>query len=175
MGKNLLILLAGVILFSGCASIPTKDIRTDAQASLKTNFSGYKTYAWLGAAAILNDPYGQWKTPSFNATLEVKYLIDRELRKRGMSENSINPDLVVAFAGGVDMASLKLKVDPESKMTVLSNVPQAGLLVVLVDRASGYVNWAAVATGELQKNPSMKTAKGRLDYAVTEMFKKLPK
>ena len=48
-----------LMLLAGCASVPTKDIQVDAQADPKANFSGYKTYAWLGAAAIVNDPYGQ--------------------------------------------------------------------------------------------------------------------
>jgi uncharacterized protein YceK len=175
MFKNYILLLVSIVLFSGCASIPTKDIKVDAQADPSTNFSGYKTYEWLGAAAILHDPYGQWKTPSFDATLELKHLIDRELRKRGLSENSTNPDLIVAFACGVDMEALKLKENPEIQMNVLSNVPSAGLLVVLIDSRTGFVNWAGVAIGELQKNPSTQMAKARLDYAVTEMFKKLPK
>jgi hypothetical protein len=175
MFKNCVLLLVSVVLFSGCAAVPTKDIRTDAQADPKTNFGGYKTYAWLGNAVILNDPQSQWKIPSFDASAEIKYLIDRELRKHGMSESYSNPDLIVAFSAGVDMANLKLKVDPETKMNMLSNVPAAGLLVVLVDRQSGFTKWAGVATAEIQKNPSTRTAKGRLDYAVTELFKKLPK
>jgi hypothetical protein len=175
MFKSYVLLLVSVLLFSGCAAVPTKDIRTDAQADPKTNFSGYKTYAWLGTAAILNDPYGQWKIPSFDATAEIKYLIDRELRKRGMSESYSNPDLIVVFAAGVDMENLKLKVDPATKMNMLSNVPAAGLVVALVDSQSGFTKWVGVATGEIQKNPDTRMAKGRLDYAVTEMFKKLPK
>jgi hypothetical protein len=174
MCKSCVLLLVSVMLFSGCAAVPTKDIQVQAQADAKTNFSGYKTYAWLGSAAVLNDPYGQWKTPSFDATAEIKSLIDRELLKRGMSESSSNPDLVVMFAAGVDMDALKIKVDPD-KITILSNVPTGGLMVVLADSKSGYVNWAGVATAELQKNPSARTAKARLDYAVTEMFKTLPK
>jgi hypothetical protein len=174
MCKSYVLLLVSVILFSGCSTVPTKDIQVKAQADTKTNFSGYKTYAWLGAATVLNDPYGQWKTPSFDASAEIKHLIDRELLKRGMSESSSNPDLIVMFAAGVDMDALKIKVDPD-KITILSNVPAAGLMVVLVDRKSGFVNWAGVATAEIQKKSNERMAKARLDYAVTEMFKKLPK
>ncbi len=163
------------ILLCGCASVPTKDIRVETQADPKTNFGGYKTYAWLGSAAVVNDPYGQWKIPSFDAVAEIKYLIDRELRKRGMSESYVNPDLIVVFAAGVDMETLKLKVDPATKIDVLTNAPTGGLIVALVDSRSGFVNWAGVATAEVLKNPDTRTVKGRLDYAVTEMFKKLPK
>ena len=164
-----------LILFAGCASVPTKDIKIDSQADPKANFSGYKTYAWLGAAAIVNDPYGQWEPPPFDADAEIKFLIDRELRKRGMAEDSVNPDMIVAFAAGINMDALGVKTDPETKSKMLENVPQGGLAVVLVDADTGFAIWVGVATAELQESPDAQTVKGRLDYAVTQMFKKLPK
>jgi hypothetical protein len=164
-----------LMLIAGCSSVPTKDIQVDAQADPKANFSGYKTYAWLGAAAIVNDPYGQWEPPQFDADAEIMFLIDRKLRKRGMSENTAGPDLVIAFAAGIDMEALGLKVDTKTKMDMLENVPQGGLVVVFVDSGSGFVIWVGVATAELQENPDTQTVKARLDYAVTQLFKKLPK
>ena len=93
MKKATLFFFAGVLtLIAGCMTVPTKDIKVDAQADPKANFSGYKSYAWLGSAAIVNDAFGQWEPPNFDADAEIKYLIDRELRKRGMSEDSANPD-----------------------------------------------------------------------------------
>ena len=177
MNKVAILIITGFMLVSGCSSVPTKDIAVDAQADAKANFSGYKSYTWLGSAAIINDPYGQWEIPEFDADAEIKYLIDRELRKRGMSQSSplINPDMIVAFAAGIDMDALELKVDPDSKIDMLVSVPQGGLLVILVDGQSGFVIWAGVATAEIQESPSAKTVKARLDYAVTELFRKLPK
>ena len=175
MNRNYLLLFVSAMLLSGCSSIPTKDIEIDAVADPKANFSGYKDYAWLGSAAIISDPYGQWEPPEFDADAEIKFLIDRELRKRGMSENSANPDLVVAFAAGIDMDALGLKMDPESKIKTLANVPSGGLLIALVDADSGTVIWVGVAVAELTEQPDVETVKGRLNYAVTKLFKKLPK
>ena len=173
--RHLSILFILLVLVTGCATIQTKDIQIDAQADPKANFSAYKTYAWLGAAAIVNDPRGQWEPPSFDADAEIMFLIDSELRKRGMSETTSDPDLVVAYAAGIDMEALGLKVDPKTKMDVVKNVPQGGIVTVLIDSQSGFVIWVGVATGEVQENPDAKTAKARLDYAVTQMFKRLPK
>ncbi len=176
MNRNYLpVFIIVLMLLAGCASVPTKDIQVDAQVDPKANFSGYKTYAWLGAAAIVNDPYGQWEPPQFDADAEIMFLIDRELRKRGMSENTADPDLVIAFAAGIDMEALGLKVDTGTKMDVLENVPQGGLAVVLVDSKSGFVIWVGVAIAEIQESPDTKTVKARLEYAVTQLFKKLPK
>jgi hypothetical protein len=154
--------------------VPVKDIKVDAQADPKAKFSGYKTYTWLGTAAILNDPDGKWEPRGFDADAEIKFLVDRELRKRGMSENLTNPDLAVGFALGVDMDALGLKVDPKTKMDVLQNVPQAALLLALVDVESGFVIYVGAATAEIQENVDEKTAKARLDYAVTQLIQKIP-
>lgn len=176
MNKILIIILSTIFMFlSGCTSVPTKDIQIDAQANPKANFSGYKSYALLGTAEIVNDPYGQWEPPEFDADSEITYLIDRELRKRGMSEIATGPDLYIVFAAGIDMEALSLKEDPDSKMKILKNVPQGGLVLALIDSESGFVIWVGVVTAELQQNPDAKMAKARLDYAVTRLIKKIPK
>ena len=174
MKKLIFSVLVIAVFITGCASVPTDDIKIKTAADPKVNFSGYKTYAWLGSAGIVNDPDGLWEPPQFDADAEIQYLIDSALRKRGMTETGDNPDMLVAYAIGVDMAALKLKQDPESKLSTLENVPQAGLIVTLIDPDTGFVTWAAVATGEL-KNLAPETAKKRLEYVVNTMFKDLPK
>ena len=176
MSKNYIFLFVMIImLVTGCTSVATKDIEVDAAADPKVNFSGYKSYAWLGSAAIVNDAYGQWEPPAFDADAEITFLLDRELRARGMSEDTSDPDLVVAFAAGIDMDALGLKTDPETKTDMLANIPQGGLIVVLVDSDTGFVVWTGVATADVQKNADANTMKARLDYAVTKMMKKLPR
>ena len=175
MNRTYTLLFASVVmLFAGCATTPTKDIQVEAQTDPKAKMSGYKTYTWLMSAAILNDAYGQWEPPAFDADTEIKHLIDRELRKRGLSEKSVNPDMVVAFAAGIDMDALEVKVDPNGDMRAL-NVPTGGLAVMLVDSQTGYIIWMGVATADVQDRPDTQTAKARLDYAVTKLFRKLPK
>jgi hypothetical protein len=165
----------GIMLVAGCATVPTQDIKVDAQADPKANFSGYETYDWLGAAAIVYDAYGRWEPPQFDADTEIAFLIDRELRKRGMSQSSVDPDMVVAFAAGIDMDALELKVNPTTEMSMVENVPQGGLVVAMIDSYSGFVIWIGRATAEIQEDPDTETVKARLDYAVSQMLKQLPK
>lgn len=174
MNKNYLFLIM-IMFVAGCTSVPTKDINIDVQADSKANLSGYKSYTWLGSAAIMNDPSGQWEPPGFDADAEIIYLLDRELRARGKSESSTAPDMYVAFAAGVDMDALGLKMDPETKIDKLENVPQGGLVVILVDSSTGFVVWVGIATAEIQDNIDAATVKARLDYVVTQMMKQLPK
>ncbi len=175
MKKILTILLCTSIwIFAGCTTIPTDDIKVNAESDPKANFKGYKTYAWLGSAGILKDPEGKWEPPKFDADVEITYLINRELRGRGLTETAKNPDLIVAYALGVDMAALKTKTNPDSKIAVLQNVPQGALMVVLADGKTGYVIWAGAATAEI-KNLGPDVAKQRLEHAITSMLKKIPK
>ena len=139
------------------------------------NFSGYKSYGWLAAAGILRDPEGKWEPPGFNADAEIKFLVDRELRKRGLTETGTNPDFLVAYVLGIDMEALKLKENPDTKLTTLENIPKGGLILVLIDPQTARASWVAVATAELNEEMDMETRKARLEYAVTKMIKELPK
>ena len=163
-----------VALLAGCASV-TKDIEVEAVADPDADFSSYQTYGWVAASAIVNDPYAQWDAPGFDPVMEIKSLVDAALQKRGMSQTTTNPDLLVAFGAGVDMAALGVKVNPDTKANMLANVPQSGLVLVMMDNETGYLSWVGVAAGEVQENPDDKTIKKRLDYAVSQMIKKMPK
>ena len=163
-----------VLLLSGCVSNMTRDIMVETDSDPKANLGGYTSYAWLGAAAIVFDDKGQWEPPQFDADAEIKFLIDRELRHHGMTEDSVNPDLIVAYAAGIDMDSMEIKTDPESGLEVLENVPVGALSVIMIDADTGLAVWAGVATADIQENPTPETTKHRLDFAVSEMFSKLP-
>ena len=158
-----------LLLLSACATV-TKDIVVDAQVDPKTEMSGYKTYAWLGAGKFLNDPEKKWQPPKMDIAGDIKYLIDRELRKRGIFAATEKPDLAVAFFMGIDMETMELKEDPNDNVEVLKNVPKAGMIVVLVDVETEFVVWMGVAEGDLKENPSDEEVRTRLDYAVSNML-----
>jgi len=174
MKKYIFTLATLLLLITGCASSVTQDIMVEADSDPKANLSGYTSYAWLGAAAIVFDEHGQWEPPQFDADAEIKFLIDRELRKHGMTEDSVNPDLVIAYAAGIDMDSMDIKTDPESGLEALENAPIGALTVIMIDADTGLAIWAGVATADIQENPTVETTKQRLDYAVSQMFAKLP-
>ena len=174
MKKSILSVLVLIGLISGCVTVPTDDIKVETEADSKVNFSGYKTYAWVGSVGIISDEQGHWEPPAFDADAEIAFLIDGALRKRGMAEVSSQPDMLVAYAMGVDMDALKVKQNPETKLSSLENVPKTGLVVVLVDPETGFVTWIGIATGEL-KNLDSETAKKRLEYVINTMFKGIPK
>jgi len=175
MKRLILIAFSALLLvLTGCSTV-TKDIQITAEADPKASFAGYKTYTWLGAAAIMFDEAGRWEPPAFDADAEIKFSINRELRARGMSESVSNPDLVVAFAAGIDMDNIEFVKNEKSQLETLKNIPKGALMVILVDVNSGLPIWVGAAAADIQENVDSETAKVRLNYAVTEMFKKLPK
>jgi len=167
--------LALIMMLSACTSAPTKDISVDAEADPKASISGFKTYAWFAAAQIVFDPEGQWEPSNVDIDAEVQLIINSELQKRGMTEVSTNPDMLVAYAAGVDMTTLGLKVSPETKEKLIENIPSAALVVALIDADTGYVIWIAEAVGEVQQQADEATVRARIDYAIREMFRLLPK
>ena len=171
MQKIYAALLAFLFLsVTACTSPLVKDIEVDAEADPKANLAGYKTYAWLGSAAILYDPQGRWEPPQFDADAEIKFLIDRELRNRGIKEVAVNPDMIVGYAAGIDMEALQLVEDKETKLQVLQNVPTGSLVIVLLDGQTGIPVWASAAVADVQQEISSEDVRKRLDYAVTQMF-----
>jgi len=163
------------LILSGCTSALTKDIEVKAESDPTVNLGKYKTYAWLGSAQILHDPDGQWEPPEFDADAELKFLIDGQLRNRGMTEVNRNPDLVIAFIAGIDMAVLELKEDPKEDIKMLQKTPKGALVLLFLDGRNGETVWAASAVGNVQRQElSTEDVRKRLDYVVTEMFKKLP-
>lgn len=163
-------IIAGAFLISSCVTL-TNDIEVETHASPDADFSAYKSYAWAGSAQIVFDPIGQWEQPTLDTDEEVKFNINRELRNKGLFEVSNDPDLLVAFAAGVDMTTLELKEDPNAKKPVLTNVPKAALVVALIDAHTGYTVWLGYAEGRVQKQQSIENIQKRIDYAVSTMFK----
>ncbi len=170
--RRYLIVGALALLGAGCATV-TKDIKVDAETRAGADLKAYRTYAWIGSAQIINDPRGQWEPPQLDADAEIRWLIDRELRKRDMIEVARNPDLLVGFAAGINMEALELVADPKTGTDSMQNVPKGALVVVLADAATRVPVWVGTAVGDIQEKPSVETARKRLDYAVTKMFQKI--
>ena len=139
------------------------------------DFSAIKTYSWLASAQIINDPKGRWEPRGFDADEEIRFLINRELRKRGFTQVETNPDVYVAFLAGVNMEALNLSKDPKTKLRVLTKEPEGALALVLLDGTTSEAIWGAVAGDRVESELDVESSKKRLDYAGTTMIKRLPR
>jgi hypothetical protein len=178
--NTLRIAMLGIVvvwLLTGCKSaVPNelKDIRVAAESYPKAKVSEYKTYAWGAAMAVVRDPEREWSPSTLDIGQEIKFLVNRELDRNGLVRVVDDPDVLLAYAVGVDMANLDYVKAPEGSEEQMKSVPKGGVLVIMVDPASGRAVWAGGATGDIQDEPTAELTKKRLDYAITEMFKDFP-
>lgn len=70
---------------------------------------------------------------------------------------------------------MDINFDPESELVVLQPIPRGALTVIMVDAETRQAIWAGNATTDIQENPGSEVQKKRLDYAVTRMFRQLPR
>lgn len=157
------------LLISSCATL-TSDINVETHVDPAVNFDNYKSYAWVGSSKVVFDPIGQWKQPTLDTEEEVKSNINRELHDKGLIEVHNDPDLLVAFAAGIDMTYLELIEDPEAEEKVLTNVPKSALVVALIDADTGYTVWLGFAVGDVQQQQTIENIRARIEYAVSEIF-----
>lgn len=163
-----------ILSVTACSNTPTKDIQVGSDVDPKANFAGYNSYKWIGSASLVKDPNQQWTTPGFDANAEIKYLIDKELRAKGMTEADQNPDVMVVYALGVNMENIEYKESPDTTFKSLEAAPKGALVVMMIDAQTGVVIWASSAEANIQQNTA-EVAKKRLAYAVKNMISTIPK
>jgi len=159
-----------LVLLSSCATM-TQDIRVETETASGIDLAKYKTYGWLLSAKVVNDPQGNWEPPGFDADSELRFLINRELRDKGLQEVTRQPDLLVAFAAGINMEAFEIKTEPGSDMFNLTNAPKGALVVMLVDRATKRPVWSGSAEGDVKSDRTSEEVGQRLAYAVKTMFR----
>ena len=164
----ILVLFVTTTLF-GCATA-TKDIRVETENAPGVDLATYKTYGWLLSAEVVNDPNGNWEPPGFDADAELRFLINKELRGKGLKEVTREPDLLVAFAAGINMEVFEINMQPGSEMYTLANTPKGALIVVLIDADNRNPVWAGSAVGDVKADRTSAEIGKRLSHAVKTMF-----
>lgn len=166
------------LMLNACSTMESSsenmDMSFETDIDPKANFKGYRSYMWMGAAAIMNDPDGQWVTPGFDVNAEIKLLIDNSLRAKGMSETAQTPDVIIGYALGINMTNIEYKENPDKSFKSLEATPKGALVILMVDAQTGIVIWASSAKANIKGSKGDK-AKARLKYAVDNMMKSLPK
>jgi len=166
----------GVALCLSCSSTPTSDIRVHSAVDTKSNFAGYKSYAWDTNAGVLKDRTGMWIPKDMDTQSEVQFLIDKKLRDRGLTVAQESPDLLVSMLIAADVKEVEeIKTKKGDAVAGLDPVGKGALLVELVDFHTGKTVWLGAAEGDVRGSNSLEVAKQRLAYAVDKLFERLPK
>ena len=164
------------LTLSACTSMQTSssDIKFETEIDSKANFKGYNSYQWMGSATFVNDPLNQWAAPGFDVNAEIKFLIDNELRSKGMTEAAQKSDVIIGYAIGLNMTNIEYKENPNKSFKTLEAAPKGTLRILMVDALTGVVIWVGSAKADIQSNTG-DAAKSRLKYAISSMLNSLPK
>jgi len=170
MKKNFTSLVLLLFLFTLNACVSTNDIEVTQYTSNKVDMEGYKTYAPLFEGGYLEDSQGTWVPRNIDINAEIQTLTKAQLDRRGKSQVLVNPDFYVGYIVGVDIDSLKEKVNRKGQ-SELVNIPSTGLAIMFIDANNGDLIWMSVAEGDLKENLSTEAIKKRISYAINKMFK----
>jgi len=166
-----LVLLLFLFTLNACVSTNNiRDIKVTQYTSNKVNMRGYKTYAPLFEGGYLEDSQGTWVPRNMDINAEIQALTKAQLDRRGKSQVLVNPDFYVGYVVGVDIDSLKEKVNRKGQ-SELVNIPSTGLAIMFIDANNGDLIWMSVAEGDLKENLSTEAIKKRISYAINKMFK----
>jgi uncharacterized protein DUF4136 len=172
--------LAVVLMLAGampaCSSTPTSDIQIHTAIDHKANLAGYKSFAWHTSEAVLHDGTGVWVPRNTDTQSEIEFLVDKELREKGLTVVKEQPDLLVHLMIVADVNDVQeIEKTRGDALSSFDPVGQGALLVELIDAQTGKTVWMGGAEGELRQSRSPEESKQRLSYAVDKIFAQLPR
>jgi len=158
------LMLAGV---TGCG-VSTRDIEVESVKSSKANLEGYKTYEIIKESGADDSLKHNKALKGLKVDADIKRMITAELAKRGKVAVAHDPDFFVAYVAGADMNAMQIKLDKEGRTTV-ENIPEAAMLLMLVDAETGSIIWLSTAEGEFKGLPA-EQQQARLKFAIQKML-----
>ena len=170
MIKTILLSTTTILFLSACAS--TEDISTHTSERKTYNYKD-KTYQLSQETTKINDPNNKWQAPDFDLENFIKNVIHNELKKHGLKHSSTQTDIIISYGIDVNMASRKLKLFGSAEEGFFINKPKGALSIIIRSKKTNEALWLAWANSQY-KQLETGTAKKRIEYAISEMFKKLP-
>jgi hypothetical protein len=179
MHARRLAFLLAVAVSTGCAASKQPDlyegIKAESVSDPKVNLKALHTFAWAVGVAAVRDPSGTWQAPDFDVPAEIEYQIETGLRDKGLVPVKANPDVYVSYVILANVEDAKLTREKSGDL-VLENASVGALVVELAEPSSLKPVWRAAVMGPLH-GATMPTEdrRKRVDYAVKQLFEKLPR
>jgi len=171
MSKLLKSAIAAVMIAGLTACVPTSDIKVETVKSEKANLKGYKTYEIIKESGAVEETKKEKSLKGVDIDAGMKQLIRETLEKKGKTEVKGDPDFYVAYLFGTDMDAIQIKLDEEG-MSTIKNVPEAAMVLMLVDAETGSIIWLSTAEAEYKGLP-LEAKRKRMKFAIEKMLKGL--
>lgn len=154
------------------ATYSTIDISTGSKTHAKYSYKG-KSYQWAGAKIEVKDPNGQWQPPTFDYENFITNSIKTELTKHQLKESKAASDLIISYGIDLNMAAIRVKNYGDANSELIFQVPEGALTVIIASRKTGKILWTGWAKADY-KELGQDTAKHRIEYSISEIFKRFP-
>lgn len=170
------LLCAALPLLTVACSTTGSDIKAESVVDPKVDLAGYTSVAWLAAGQALSDPNGEWVRRGFDIDSEVRFQIEKQLRDRGLSIVTRDPDAYLAYLLLVNMDASEEQIQNIfGESADLTNLKAGALVVALVDPVTVRAIWAGAATAQPRGDASDEESKARLAVAIKKIFAGYPK
>ncbi|WP_404339565.1 DUF4136 domain-containing protein [Pseudoalteromonas mariniglutinosa] len=176
--KNLLIATA-VLLLSACAKTPDWDY------DKSTNFSNYKTFAWMPSASLTKNVNNYQISPLMEK--RVREAVNNELQRQNMQLVDVaQADVLINYHASVDT---KIDVDTVNigygarwnywgmgynTQTTTREYEVGTLILDVVDRASNQLVWRGAKEGRLKKNQTPEQRTQIVNETVAKILSNFP-
>ena len=183
MIKIILLSITGILFLSACShsvsyidgkiiTYSTKDI--NVKSKQYETYSYYKkTYQWAKATTKVNDPNNKWLPPEFDFEDFTKNTIKQKLEKQGLKYSNDSADIIISFGIDINMAAHKYYLFGDADGNFVVPAPKGALTIVITNKKTNSVVWTAWASSDYKQLDKV-IAKKRMEYAISEMFKKFP-
>ena len=116
-----MLVAAVVVPLVGCAQ-EYEDIKVITQDYTEADAELRATYAWAAVGAVVRDPDREWTPPSFDLAKEIKFLVDKELRAKGINLYEWSPEELAKYRAAVKAGWTEFATTPESKALLQSHI-----------------------------------------------------
>lgn len=171
-------LAAALAVLAGCSTISVNQ-----DYDREADFSTYGTYAWVPQQTTAIGDAKAAKTTNTLLDKRIRNAVNAELQAKGMSIDTEDPDLLIAYHVGVDQ---KINVTDwgysyphyyggwgGSNIDV-TNYNEGTLIVDLIEYETKELVWRGTATKVLEENPSPERAEKNLQEVVRKIFDQYP-
>jgi len=158
-------------LFLSACTYTTEDIRMHEREHETYNYQG-KTYQFLEKIKV-HDPDNKLKIPEFDINNFVKSTISNKLKEIGLKQSTAQADIIISYGIDIDMNASKFNLFGNSKDGFMINKPKSALTIVISNKKNNVILWSAWVNAQY-KQLETEVAKKRIEYAISELFKKFP-
>lgn len=163
-----------LILCTTALALSCSPVSVSQDYDPQTNFSNLKNFAWL--------PIPRKAEVNQLVAKRIQNAVTRELGSKGLLENSMNPDFLIAMHG---TTKEKLEIQDwgySSRRAAywgdrdisINQYTEGTLILDFVDAKSKQLLWRGVATGTVDPNATPEKRTKRINEGVAQLLAKFP-